>query len=43
MSNINYQMTELYGMRKDGVKPVTANRDNEEAEAFFEGLKEEGR
>lgn len=24
--------------RKDGVKPATANRDNEEAEAFFEGL-----
>ena len=24
--------------RKDGVKPATANRDNDEAEAFFEGL-----
>ena len=24
--------------RKDGVKPATANKDNEEAEAFFEGL-----
>ena len=29
--------------RKDGVKPATANRDNEEAEAFFEGLDGEGR
>lgn len=29
--------------RKDGVKPATANKDNDEAEAFFDGLKGEKR